>query len=446
LRGKKENMNIRELFRQKLQNSEVIPGDSIRTNLMRKLSRKEFIRFNPSRFNVYYLCGIVAAGIVATLLITLNPGDGRKSEIIAPTEEKFRTDTLSDKSMNQQHAEEQLVINKVENDINRVNNKDKSASNKNSGSEKQTINIRTEGKTGIIPAPGKSDSLQRKTLINDNISERMNEFALQKKTEAAFEVSAPTGCTPLKVMFLNRSASYDSCHWVFGDGGSSTERNPEWIFDVEGEYKVMLKVFSTNGQEAIASTVITVHPKPAARFEINPVNPIIPDDEIRFLNYSMDAVKYKWEFGDGNVSEAFEPDHRYGKYKNYNVRLIVWSEYGCSDSVMVVNAFSGSGCYIDFPNAFIPNPDGPAGGYYSTKSDEAAQIFHPVTSGVSDYQLRIFSKMGILIFESYDINIGWDGYMKGQLCEPGVYIWKVRGTYKNGEPFVKMGDVTLLKK
>jgi hypothetical protein len=65
---------------------------------------------------------------------------------------------------------------------------------------------------------------------------------------------------------------------------------------------------------------------------------------------------------------------------------------------------------------------------------------------VSDFQLRIFSKKGILIFESNDIYIGWDGYLKGQLCDPGVYIWKVRGTYKNGEPFVKMGDVTLLKR
>ena len=50
-----------------------------------------------------------------------------------------------------------------------------------------------------------------------------------------------------------------------------------------------------------------------------------------------------------------------------------------------------------------------------------------------------------MIFESNDINIGWDGYNKGELCEPGVYIWKVRGKFRNGEPFIKMGDVTLLK-
>ena len=140
-----------------------------------------------------------------------------------------------------------------------------------------------------------------------------------------------------------------------------------------------------------------------------------------------------------------QPIHRYAEYGSYNVSLEVTSEYGCSDSQTVSNAFSGSEYYINFPNAFIPNMQGPTGGYYSSKSDEDAQVFHPAFSGISDYQLKIFSKLGILIFESSDINIGWDGYLNGKLCEPGVYIWKVRGSFRNGEPFTKMGDVTLLR-
>lgn len=443
MKGKKENINVRELFRQKLGNSEVIPGDSVRTDLIRRLARREFIRFNPSRFNVYYLSGIIAAGIVAAFLMTSNPDSGNKSEVKSHVEDILHTDTLSIGVEKRQQAKEPLAVRNAEND---KNAKVKSASDVNNSSKGKNIVTNPEGRSGNFIRKGNSDSLLKKTLIKDYISDKSSVFALQKKTVAAFDVSSQSGCTPLKVRFLNRSTAYDSCRWVFGDGGSSTEKNPEWIFDVEGEYKVILKVFSPFGKEVLTSSVITVHPKPVARFEFNPPKPIIPDDAISFINYSMDAVKYRWEFGDGYVSEAFEPDHRYSKYQNFNVRLIVWSDYGCSDSLMVFNAFSGSGCYIDFPNAFIPNTDGPAGGYYSTKSDEAAQIFHPVTSGVSDYQLRIFSKMGILIFESYDVSIGWDGYLKGQLCNPGVYIWKVRGTYKNGEPFVKMGDVTLLKK
>ena len=249
----------------------------------------------------------------------------------------------------------------------------------------------------------------------------------------------------MKVKFINNSVSFESCQWQFGDGGFSNDKSPVWIFDLEGEYKVILKVLDTNGNQATASALITVHRRPSARFEISPERPVIPDDNIRFLNYSADAVRYKWEFGDGSTSNEFEPDHKYRKYSNYNVRLIAWSNFGCSDSMLVKNAFSASGCYINFPNAFIPGTEGPIGGYYSTKSDESARIFHPATSGVTEYHLKIFSKIGIPIFESNDINIGWDGYFKGQLCEPGVYIWKVRGTFKNGEPFVKMGDITLLK-
>jgi len=100
--------------------------------------------------------------------------------------------------------------------------------------------------------------------------------------------------------------------------------------------------------------------------------------------------------------------------------------------------------YIRFPNALMPNTAGPTGGYYTARSDRANQVFHPVASGVTSYNLKIFSKQGVLVFESNDLNLGWDGYYKGQLCSPGVYIWKVRGSYRNGEPIVMSGDVTLL--
>ena len=186
-------------------------------------------------------------------------------------------------------------------------------------------------------------------------------------------------------------------------------------------------------------------PNPSARFEIYPDKAVIPEDEVRFQNYSAEAIKYLWSFGDGSTSEQFEPYHRYEKYGNYNVSLKVYSENGCSDSLMVLNAFSGSAYFIEFPNAFIPNTGGPSGGVYSSVSDESAQVFHPSFSGVSEYHLKIFSKIGVLIFETSDINIGWDGYFKGQLTNPGVYIWKVRGNFSNGEPFTKMGDVTLLR-
>jgi PKD repeat protein len=290
-----------------------------------------------------------------------------------------------------------------------------------------------------------TESLKGKKLFTRTSD---NNFKLQEMTitgECCFEASVTEGCAPLKVTFRNKISEKDSCLWTFGDGGSSGDRNPEWIYDIEGEYRVVLEVIGQDGTTSSSSSVITVFPKPSARFEIGPDKLSIPEEEVRFQNYSAASVKYLWNFGDGNTSEQFEPFHRYEKYGNYNVSLKVYSENGCSDSLTVLNAFSGSAYYIEFPNAFIPNTGGPSGGVYSSKSDESAQVFHPSFSGVSEYHLKIFSKLGVLIFETNDVNIGWDGYFKGQLSNPGVYIWKVRGNFSNGEPFTKMGDVTLLK-
>lgn len=436
-------MELEELFRSRLEGAEMTPGGPVRNNLMRKLGRREFLRFNPSKFNIYYAGGLVAAGLVSTILLTSHPSENKIITNPPPSEKVIIVDssTAAREKTPPGHENNTTIA-----ETGRTGSLKKVDQRSNISGSSISSGRRSDSGTFIKKSAGNSDSLAKSNQIKERITDRdINRIGLQLKITALFEVPSSSGCLPLKIKFVNRSAAYDSCHWTFGDGGYSTLNNPEWIFDVPGEYKVVLKVFGKDGSEAYSSLIINVYPKPVARFEVQPENPVIPDDEIHMFNYSMDGIKCHWIFGDGKESDAWEPIHKYDNFGNYNLRLIVWSEHGCSDSLTVMNAFAGAGCYIKFPNAFIPNPDGPAGGYYSLKSDEGAQIFHPVTSGVSVYQLRIFSKMGILIFESNDINIGWDGYNKGQLCDPGVYVWKVRGTYKNGEQFVKMGDVTLLK-
>jgi PKD repeat protein len=437
------NMEIEELFRSKLENAEFIPGEGVRAELMRKVGWKEFLRFNPYRFNAYYMAGIAAAAISTAVIFgpSNEQKPGRDDTVLLPEQEiisapgPVASEDLKAGGDNKTAAEVKIEKNsKPENPI--IILKDTVAT---AGNE-AVINLQNDSIVRGVDTPAKSEIIMKK-LTGDNISK----YQLQKKTISSFTVSLSAGCLPLKVKFMNKSAGWDSCRWIFGDGGYSTDPDPVWLFDVPGEYKVTLKVFGPDGSESSSTQLLNVYPRPKARFEIEPQAPIIPDDQIRFVNYSMDAARYRWEFGDGKISDALEPEHKYNRYGCYNVRLIVWSEHGCSDSLLLTDAFAASGCYINFPNAFIPNPHGPSGGNYSNKSDESAEIFHPVTSGVSEYQLRIFSKKGILIFETNDINTGWDGYHKGQLCETGVYVWKVRGSYKNGESFVKMGDIILLK-
>jgi PKD repeat protein len=443
VKTKKQNINLRQLFRNKLENAEAIPDVSVKSKLMRRVARKEFLHFNPSRLNIYYSAGILVTGVTTAVLLFSTSKDYGTLLPESSTASINRADTtkfaeVPVKQIVRKEPEKSFVIHNES-----IKSKTSSQQRDTAGPEVRKVN--NLQKANPIYHPVINYAISGKGVFSKSVDDK-------KKLQSGFntepnliELFESSGCAPLKLRFYNKSTPYDSCRWTFGDGGFSNERDPEWIFDVEGEYKIALQVFGRDGRNSISTTTVNVYPRPQAHFEITPEKAVIPNDEIHFLNYSTNAVQFRWDFGDGSTSEFFDPSHTYAKYSNYNVSLVVFSDRGCSDTLKVVNAFSGSEYFIDFPNAFIPNTQGPSGGYYSSKSDEAAQVFHPSYTGVTEYHLKIFSKLGILIFESSDINLGWDGYLKGQLCESGVYIWKVRGKFINGEPFIKMGDVTMLK-
>jgi PKD repeat protein len=439
LDSEREDMELRELFRTRLENAGIDPDPSVNARLMKKLARREFVTFNPARFNAYYLGGIIAAGIAAAILLA--PSEKTESRLPESAEEKVEIKAEVRTIIPNERKENYTAAIKAD--------ADKGITSKAS-ERKEGIISAINKKEEISGKPSEADQTERipdvvksDILVKDAGSKKL--VSSQKSSDKLFLPSVNEGCVPLRVRFVCTATEIDSYRWTFGDGGVSHDKTPEWIFDVDGEYKVTLEVFSGNNLVGTSSEIIKVQPRPVANFEYVPDKAVIPDDEIRFVNYSTEAVRYQWNFGDGTYSDLFEPQHSYTQYGQYDVKLVVSNEFGCSDSVIVQNAFAGSKYFIEFPNAFMPNPDGPSGGIYSLKSDESAEVFHPVSSGVSDYQLKIFSKLGILIFESKDLNVGWDGYFKGQLSNSGVYIWKVRGKYRNGEPFTKMGDVTLLR-
>jgi hypothetical protein len=435
-----EDNMLSELFRHKLENAEVIPSASAGRIVMRRAGRMEFLRFNPGRFNIWYAGGIVAAG--AALAIILSSGNGESDRNVPDSPESGKNIITDDPGTPITSSENQKPAARYQSNV------------------KESINVlaapsepeKVKGTDGNIPEqkhnvpsrPEVTGTLPESGLFRETAGEK-GKLRIVNRGSDMIKASITEGCSPLKVMFGKIALASDSCKWTFGDGGYSYKKSPEHIFETEGKYEVTLQIFDSKGLQSVSSSVIMVHPRPTARFEILTGNAITPDDGISFINYSTDAIKFKWDFGDGNTSDLFQPRHIYESSGNYNITLVATSENSCSDTIVVSNTYSGSGYFINFPNAFIPNRGGPSNGYYSPASDEAAHVFHPVYSGVSDYQLRIFSKLGVLIFESNDINIGWDGYYNGQLSEQGVYIWKAQGSFVNGEPFTKMGDLTLLK-
>jgi hypothetical protein len=125
--------------------------------------------------------------------------------------------------------------------------------------------------------------------------------------------------------------------------------------------------------------------------------------------------------------------------------LKVKSENGCNDSLKIKNVFLKSDNFIKFNTAFIPNTTAKKGGAYIQGISDN-ELFYPVYNGVRKYYLRIFNREGILVFETKDISVAWDGYYRDKPVEEGSYIWEATGDYVDGQSFNIRGDVTVLIK
>jgi len=435
---------LEEIFSNRLEGIEVSPSARAANSLFRKLTIREFLRFRPLKFNIYYL-GILITAVTVSVLVSPGPGKPRLF--------KNEPDTISF-----QNVKDSFEIG-IPQPFIRTEGVDSSTIASVTGVAPALRKERSENKfasqvtvpatvrSGVHgPGPGRAgEPLKGKNLFGNDRENTHGIIGNAAGSKQLIHVSERTGCVPLSVGFSINPGDADSCLWNFGNGTFSRQNLNTVTFSTEGTYKISLRIFSVSGSILSDSAEVVVYPRPAARFELSSEKYGQAGAEIHFLNYSSGAVRYIWRFGDGESSELFEPVHRFAHYGNYNISLKAYSQDGCADSALVTDALKGSGNFIEFPNAFIPNEGGPTGGQYSTKSDESGQVFHPSSSGVSVYHLTIYSKQGIIVFESDDINTGWDGYFRGQISNPGVYIWKVNGNFINGEPFSKVGDVTLLK-
>lgn len=254
------------------------------------------------------------------------------------------------------------------------------------------------------------------------------------------------GCPPLTVKFTNNTLDATAYLWEFGDGRISDHKTPEHTYVVPGTYKVKLTATGSGGTSSAEEVIIEVYDTPSALFEPVPKLIYIPENEVTFLNRSIGATSYLWNFGDGETSTEFMPIHIYNSIGLFDVSLAVENDLGCKDEIMVPGAVKAEqGGEMSFPNAFTPSPDGPSDGNYAF-GDRRNYIFYPfVQKGIVEYQLQIFSRWGELLFQSNDVKKGWDGYYRDKLCPQGVYIWRVRAKFSNGHLTTQAGDVTLLR-
>ena len=201
-----------------------------------------------------------------------------------------------------------------------------------------------------------------------------------------------------------------------------------------------IKNTSSLGCSVIKPIDVEINVKPKATFNPTPASLTTTNPTSRMVNLTIDASAYEWIFSDGEVSSEISPIHNFpnSSYSQQLIILIATSDKGCRDTTSKIVIVNEELVYY-VPNTFTPD------------DDDFNQVFKPIfTSGYdpTSYTLLIFNRWGQIVFESHDVNVGWDGtYGKGgEMSIESVYTWKIEFKLKGlDKRQVDVGSVSLLR-
>ncbi len=425
---KKEN-TIEKIYQDSFKDFNKQPSKKVWENIDNSINKPNFLTFTAGKFNVFYLAGLISAVVLITIYFQQNNKESNMLAISETTNNIMKSRTANNISQ---------FDNNTNNNISCENNKVQQTETDNE-IKGNWIKV-----NNIISASNESKMVE----INSNFSGFFTPTT--QKTVVNYNISLMEGCAPLKIEFNNRSENYKSADWDLGNGMVLNQPSITHTYTKPGIYVVSLKVVGENITKTLYDT-IKVYETPSSNFETTKT--VYKDNKIKFINQSVNAIDYKWYFGDGLVSNKENPFHTYKETGDYKVKLITCTENKCCDtaffalqvlrqkSAPFVNQTENK---MNFPNAFAPSKLGGNGGYYSSKKVDNT-IFHPTTESIiHEYQLRVYDKRGLLLFETNEFYKGWDGYYKDVIIPVGVYVYEVKGSYEDGEKFYFNGDITVI--
>ncbi len=119
-----------------------------------------------------------------------------------------------------------------------------------------------------------------------------------------------------------------SWQWDFGDGTTSTLRNPTHIFASLGFRRVTLTVSNSKNSRRSSRTVTVLAAGGGASFVFSPATPG-PGQNVQFADTtSGNPTSWSWNFGDGTTSTAKNPSHAFAQPGNYAVNLVAANSDG----------------------------------------------------------------------------------------------------------------------
>ncbi len=137
-------------------------------------------------------------------------------------------------------------------------------------------------------------------------------------------------CEKVQATFSDTSPETVGWSWNFGDGATSTDKNPAHTYESDGDHTVMLSVTQGNGCMNTIQEQVRVNPNDV-EFGFSP-DPVCTYMSIAFTDNSVEATSWTWSFGDGVNSNTRIAQHVYTKPGAYTTTLTVTNAFGCTNS------------------------------------------------------------------------------------------------------------------
>jgi len=177
------------------------------------------------------------------------------------------------------------------------------------------------------------------------------------------------------------------------------------------------------GEIATCSDSITV--TASKNIKLGPDTIITPPDQHIVIAPSVGPFEeYTWNTGDSTESISVTEPGRYW--------VTATDQNGCKskDTIYIKNSME----FVVFPNAFTPNQDG------------FNDFFRPMTSNISQFHMSIYNQWGQFLFETNNLETGWNGFMNGVKCPSGLYVYLVSYIFQDAaETKTKRGSFTLIE-
>lgn len=121
-----------------------------------------------------------------------------------------------------------------------------------------------------------------------------------------------------------------------------------------------------------------------------------------------------------------------------NYTVIITDANGCADADTAFVSAATIACETITPVIYLPN-------VFSPNGDENNDVLLVRGQGITSMNLKIYDRWGEKVFETSDMNDGWDGTFRGKKLDNGVYVYTLTAIFNTGDEYSDKGNITLLR-